>query len=97
MQKEIVKEVTIDTALTAGTHYFLQLSSYGDEGDYANIIEKPAYASTSKMENETDMFTSVYHYVAAADAVGKTDHVTISVSRTACKDSTFIYLNLSIK
>lgn len=97
IQKEIVKEVTIDTTLTAGTHYFLKLASYGDEGDVANIIETPSFASASSMENETDMFTSVYHYVPSQNAVGKTDHVTISVSRAACKDSTVIYLNFSIK
>jgi hypothetical protein len=97
IQKEIVKEVTIDTTLTAGSHYFLQLASFGDEGDVAHIIEAPSFASKSAIEEETDMFTSVYHYSAAATAAGNTDHVTISVSRKHCTDSTVIYLNLSIK
>jgi hypothetical protein len=97
LQKEVVKEITIDTTISAGASYFLELAPYGDEGDAVHITETPSFASTSAFENETDMFTYVYHYTAAPDAAGKTDHVTIAVSRTACADSTVIYLNLSIK
>jgi hypothetical protein len=97
VQKEVVKEITIDTTISAGANYYLELAPYGDEGDAAHIIETPSFASTSVFENETDMFTYIYHYTAASDAAGRTDHVTIAVSRTACADSTIIYLNLSIK
>ena len=96
VKKEFVKEITIDTAITAGSSYVLELAPYGDEGDVATVTETASFASASFFEQETDMFTSVYHYTAMANAAGKTDHVTLAISRD-CNDTTFIYLNIDIK
>lgn len=102
-QKEIrdkimVKEIRIDTTITAGNDYLLDLSSYGREGDYATIVEKGSNASISQLENETDMFTTVYHYKPNAKFSG-TDLVTLSIhDNSSCrKDSTTLYLNLTVK
>jgi hypothetical protein len=54
------------------------------------------------LENVSDMLTSVYHYSASTKSTG-TDKVVISISenpveKSKCsKDSTIIYLNLTIK
>ena len=101
-QSESIKEITIDTTLASGIDYFLNLAPFGDEDDIATILEKGKIFSVSQLENETDMFTSVYHYSASAKTSG-TDRIVLSVSenpggRNKCsKDSTIIYLNLTIK
>jgi len=98
---EMVKEFTIDTTITADTNYTLNLAKYGDEGDVATIIEPAIHASISQIDNQTDMFTSVYHYTPAPKTTGN-DEVTISIkhyngNQVCGKDSTIIYINLTIK
>lgn len=95
-RKQVVKEATVNASVTAGTDYILSLSDYGDEGDVAKITEQPLYAATSKMENETDMFTTVYHYASNPSAAGKTEKITITINHYD-GDSSMIYLNLALK
>lgn len=102
VQSETIKEVTIDTTVTAGSDYLLNLAPYGDEGNIATILDKGNNSSVSELENETDMFTTVYHYKTDSKAQGA-DHVVLSISqnpqgRQVCsKDSTIIYINFTIK
>lgn len=100
-QTEMVKEFTIDTTISANTNYTLNLATYGDEGDVATIIEPATHASISTIDNQSDMFTSIYHYTPAPKTTG-TDEVTISIKHyngehVCSKDSTIIYINLTIK
>jgi hypothetical protein len=102
LNSEKIKELTIDTTLKAGTDFMLDLSAYGDEGDRADIIDQSAASKFSTLENETDMFTTVYHYKAPANFTGR-DSVTIAISqnpagRAVCsKDSTILYLKFTIQ
>ena len=102
VQSEKIKEITIDTTITAGSDYLLKLASYGDEGDVATILDKGSNFAVSQVENETDMFTSIYHYRSNAKANG-IEQITLSISqnpkgRQSCsKDSTIIYINLTLK
>lgn len=102
-ESEKIKEITIDTTLSVGTTYLLNLAPYGDENDIANIIEQGTNYSVSQLSNETDMFTTIYQYKPAVKTSGTTDKVVLSISqnpigRRACsKDSTIIYLNFTIK
>lgn len=101
VQSEVIKEITIDTAINSGSDYMLNLTPYGDEGNVATILEPGNNFSISTLENETDMFTTVYHYRSAAKFSG-TERITLSISqnpagRQCSKDSTIIYLNLTVK
>jgi hypothetical protein len=98
---EVVKEITIDTTISVGSNYTLNLASFGDEGDVANIIQQGTNYAVSQIDNESDMFTSVYHYVPSSKNTG-TDQVTISINHNPqgkknCGDSTLIYINFTIK
>lgn len=102
-QKEVkdrimVKEITIDTTIATGSDFLLDLSGYGREGDYATILEQGNNAAVSRLENETDMFTTVYHYKPNTKFSG-TDMVTLSIhdNESCRKDSTTLYLNLTVK
>lgn len=101
-QSEVIKEITIDTTLAAGSTYQLNLAPYGTEDDIATIIQQGTNYSESELENETDMFTTVYQYKASDKAQGK-DKVVLAISANptgriaTSKDSTIIYLNFTIK
>jgi len=101
-QSEVIKEITIDTTIQAGSDYFLNLAPYGNEDDIATILEKGNNFSISELEDETDMFTSVYHYASSLKSPGA-DKVVLSISENPegktnySKDSTIIYINLTIK
>lgn len=101
-QSEKIKEITVDTTITAGYDYQLDLSDFGEEGDIATILQKGTHFKISEIENESDMFTSVYHYSPSAKFTG-TDSVVVSISqnpegRAVCsKDSTIIYIHLTVK
>ncbi|MES2005368.1 MAG: hypothetical protein V4450_12690 [Bacteroidota bacterium] len=101
-QSEKIKEITIDTTISTGTQLYLDMTPYGNDEDVASLLEKGNYFSVSQLEDVTDMFTAIYHYAPAAKFIG-TDSITLSVSqnpigRTACsKDSTIIYLNVTVK
>jgi hypothetical protein len=99
-QSEVIKEITIDTAITMGTDFYFDLAPYGDEDKIANILEKGNIFSISRLEEETDMLTAIYHY--KSDTKGS-DHVVLSISQNptgrnmVSKDSTIIYINLVVK
>gem|GEM_PF-1111454 len=101
-QSEVIKEITIDTTILAGSDYLLNLAPYGNEDAIATILEKGNHFSISELENETDMFSSVYHYASSLKNSGA-DKVVLSISenpegKTNCsKDSTIIYINFTIK
>ena len=101
-QSELIKEITIDTTIMAGTDYHLNLAALGNEEDIATILEKGNYFSISQLENIDEMFTSVYHYISNKNAVG-VDHVVLSISQNPegknkiSKDSTIIYINFSFQ
>ena len=101
-EKVNTKEIAIDTTISSGSSYALNLASFGDEGDVATIIKQAAHSSISRIENETDMFTSFYHYIPSEKITGK-DEVTLSIkhyphgSEVASSDSTLIYINFTIK
>ncbi len=102
LQKEMVKDITIDTTIKSGSDYLLNLAPYGDEGYVATILDAGNNFSVSRLENETDMFTTVYHYTPAAKFSG-IDYVTLSIKPNPAdgqgnsKDSTIIYINLTVK
>jgi len=96
IQCEVIKEIIIDTTIAAGSDYYLDLAPYGNEDNTATIVESGAQASISRLEDETDMFTYIYHYASNPKATG-TDHVTIGISKACSKDSTLIYLNITLK
>jgi hypothetical protein len=99
-QSEMIKEITIDTAITMGTDFYFDLAPYGDEDKIANILEKGNIFSISRLEEETDMLTALYHY--RSDTKGS-DHVVLSISQNptgrtmVSKDSTIIYINVTVK
>lgn len=99
-QKEVAKsqkvqEISIHTTVAAGNDYLLELLPYGDEGDVAKITDKPQFAAVSKIENESEMFTSIYHYVSSKTAAGKTEHITITIQHYN-GDVTLIYLDIDV-
>jgi hypothetical protein len=99
---QLVKEITIDTTINSGGDYYLNLAKYGDEGNVATVVYAGDHFSVSELENQTDMFTTIYHYTSVSKYSG-TDQVTLSISSNtpgadgASKDSVLIYLNLTIK
>lgn len=99
-REERLKEITIDTTIQAGSDYLLNLAPYGNEEDIATILEKGNNYTISTLENETDMFTSVYHY---SSSLKGTDKVVLSISENTavknipCKDSIIIHINFTIK
>ena len=97
-QTETVKEIIIDTTITAGSDYVLNLAKYGNDNDVAKILEPGKNVSVSQLENIDDMFTTHYHYSPSLKNSG-TDYVTLSVSGNTdgAKDSTLIYINFTIK
>ena len=101
-QSEVIKEITIDTTIQANADYLLNLAPYGKDDDVATILQKGNNFSISQLENENDMFTSVYHYAPASKTTG-TDQVVLAISQnpdgrnTCSKDSTIITINFTIK
>ena len=70
-EKVSTKEIAIDTTISSGSSYALNLASFGDEGDVATIVQQATHCSLSRIENETDMFTSIYHYIPSEKITGK--------------------------
>ena len=97
-QSEVIKEITIDTAITMGTDFYFDLAPLGDEDKIANILEKGNIFSISRLEEETDMLTAIYHYRSNTKG---TDRVVLSISENptgktmVSKDSTIIYINIT--
>jgi hypothetical protein len=98
LHREFIKDLTIDTTIAAGAHYYLDLTPYGDEGDMATVANPGNYFSVSRLEDVTDMFTYIYHYSPANNSFDTKDHVTISIKRYSPEqDSTVIHINFTIK
>lgn len=99
---ERIKEITIDTTIAAGSAYYLNLAPMGEEDDMASILDKGSLSSVSALENVSDVFTPVYHYSSSESASG-TDHVVLAISQNPAgramvsKDSTIVYINLTLK
>jgi hypothetical protein len=97
-QSEVIKEITIDTAVTMGKDFYFDLAPYGDEDKIANILEKGNIFSISRLEEETDMLTAIYHYKSNTKG---SDHVVLSISQNptgrdmVSRDSTIIYINIT--
>jgi len=98
VHKDYIKDLTIDTTIAAGTHFYLDLTPYGDEGDEATIANPGNYFSVSRLEDVTDMFTYIYHYSPVNNLSDTKDRVTISIKRYSSEeDSTVIHINFTIK
>ncbi|MES2332210.1 MAG: hypothetical protein V4539_21555 [Bacteroidota bacterium] len=101
-QSEVIKEITIDTTISVNTDYYFDLAPLGDEDKIATILEKGKSYSISRLEDETDMLTAIYHYKPDAKAAG-TDRVVLAISQNpngrdmVSKDSTIIYINFTVK
>ena len=59
LQSEKIKEITIDTTISAGSHYHLNLASFGKDDDVATILEKGNHSAISQLENVDELFTSI--------------------------------------
>lgn len=100
-QSGIPQKITIDTTLQAGLDYELNLAPYGDEDNIATIIQQANHFSISQLENLSDVFNPIYHYVAQEKITG-IEQVVISISkhpdsRRCNKGSTIITINFTIK
>ena len=100
----VSKQYVIDTTLTSGVEYQLNLKSYGDEDDVATIIKQGINFNTSEIIDNSGIFAPVYHYTAVTKG-GLTDQVVLSIkegnSRNNCNrhngDSTTITINFTVK
>lgn len=97
----IIKEVTIDATILAGTDYELSLAPFGDDDNIATILQQARYFSVSQLENLSDVFNPIYHYVPDSKITGM-DKVVLAISKNPdCKrfnkDSTIITIHFTIK
>ncbi len=100
-QGENIKEITIDTTIRAGADFNLSLAPYGDDDNIADIIQQAHHYSVSRLEDLSDTFNPIYHYVADVKSSGP-DQVVLAISKNpGCKrsnrDSTIITINFIIK
>lgn len=96
------KQITIDTTIAAGSDYLLSLAPYGYDDDIATILQQGNNYEESTLEDESDLFTTVYHYTSSDTAKG-TNQVIISIKanplggQVYSNDSTLVYINLTLK
>lgn len=101
-EREMPAEIRIDKTIMAGTDFLLPLAPYGDEGEWASLLEKGTHYTISQLENESDQFTYIYHYQSRPAYKGE-ENITLAISqdpgnRKPCRnDSTFIHLHLTIQ
>ncbi len=75
------RNITIDTTLTSGTGYQLNLQPYGDADDTAAIKTQATNFTNSEIVNSTFGFAPVYHFSAMANAKASTsEQVVIAVT-----------------
>ena len=99
------KRITIDTTLTSGTTYNLNLAPYGDDDDQATIRQQAASFTTSEITNSASGFSPVYHFSAVGDPkTPLNEQVILSItegSRNGLQahpsDSTLITINLKVQ
>lgn len=100
-QSEIIKEITIDTTIQSGTDYKLNLAPYGDDDNIATIIQQANHYTLSQLEDISDVFNPVYHYVSDPKSTGS-EQVVLAISKNPAmekcnKDSTIITINFTIQ
>lgn len=101
-EREMPAEIRIDKTITAGSDFWLPLAPYGDEGEWASLLEKGINFTISQLENESEQFTYIYHYQSMPAYKGE-ENITLAISqdpgnRTPSRnDSTFIYLHLTVQ
>lgn len=101
-EREMPAEIRIDKTITAGSDFWLPLAPYGDEGEWVSLLEKGANYTISQLENESDQFTYIYHYQSRPAYKGE-ENITLAISqdpgnsKPCRKDSTFIYLHLTVQ
>lgn len=101
-EREMPAEIRIDKTIMAGADFWLPLAPYGDEGDWASLLEKGTNYTISQLENESDQFSYVYHYQSNPAYKGE-ENISLAISqdpgnRKPCRnDSTFIYLHLTVQ
>ena len=94
-----VKQVVIDTTISSGVLYTLNLKPYGNSG---RIITQAASYSTSQIIGNARASSLVYQYSSAVKG-GTIDQVVLGVSGAgnsngcANPDSTVIKVNLTVK
>jgi hypothetical protein len=101
VQSHCIKEINIDTTLQAGSDYELDLIHYGDDDNIATIIKQASHFSISQLENLSDVFNPIYHYVSEEKATGS-DQVVLAISKhpdvaRGNRDSTIITINFTLK
>ncbi len=102
VQSEVIKEIIIDTTIQAGSVFQLNLAPVWDTTKMAAIIEQSSNFTVSQIDNSEGTTAPIYRYSSSLPS-GSTDKVTLSISdlndgkRILSKDSTIIYLNLTIQ
>jgi len=102
IQTEQIKEVMIDAEVAVNSTYNFDLSPYCNAFQKVTIIEQASHFSVSRIDSVEDTISPYYTYTSSLKSNG-TDKVTLAVSdlddgrRTCSKDSTIIYINLTIK
>lgn len=102
--EHVSKQYTIDTTLSSGTAYQLNLQPYGDADDTAGISKQATNFTTSEIVNATGTFAPVYHYLTETKT-GLTDQVVLVIKEgnhgnnnsMNHSDSTTITINFTIK
>lgn len=108
--EDVTKNVAIDTTLTSGQVYQLNLNQYGDADDVATILKQGSNYTVSKITNTAGTFAPVYSYSASTAKANVTDQVVLAVTEGAHggnnggnrngrsrSDSTIITINFTIK
>jgi hypothetical protein len=102
---KISKQVSIDTTLSSGTEYLLNLQPYGDADDVAAISKQAVNYAKSEIVNTAGIFAPVYHYQAETKT-GLSDQVILTVKEGGNRgnnghghgcDSTVITIHFTVK
>ena len=101
IQSEIIKEISIDTTIEAGSVFELSLAPVYSSKNTASIIEQASNFTISSINFPEDGSAPTYQY-QSNQLAGGTDKVTIAIAAKntgqsiVSKDSTIIYVNLTI-
>ena len=94
------KQVVVNTMLSSGAIYQLNLQPYGDSDDVAFISKQSAYFSVSEIIKTPGRFAPVYRY-SSETKTGGNDQVVLEVgegnNRCNAHRSTTITINFTIK
>lgn len=81
--ENVTKNVAIDTTLTSGQVYQLNLNQYGDADNMATILKHGTNYTVSKITNTAGTFAPVYNYSATTAKTDVTDQVVLAVTEGA--------------